>query len=143
MLEVQSPTTLESPSPCQQGSDASLRREHQAIWGSISLLLLVALAVNLPVLHGHLALSRTQYRDFSPVRLVTQSISIQQASVSQRQRYVPIPGAILGDLRHVASPVSFAASQRLSISSVESLLHGLIDLPPPHPALPSASPTHS
>jgi len=131
MLEVQSPTTLESPSPCEQGSDASFRREHQAIWGSISLLLLVALAVNLPVLHGHLALSRSQFRDYSPVRLVTQSISIQQATVSQRQRYVPIPSAVLGDLRHVARSVAFTVSQHGSISSIESLLHGLIDLPPP------------
>lgn len=129
-MDSDRPTSLDSATPCHQGVEIA-RREHQVLWGSISLLLLVALAVNLPVLQGHLALTRTQYRDFSPVRLVTQSITLQHTSISQRQRYIPVPSAILGDLRHIASPLAQTVPLRGGSLSVQSLLHALIDLPPP------------
>jgi hypothetical protein len=93
-----------------------------------SLLLLVALALQLPTFH--LSAVNHSGRHWSPIRLVAQSIVIQESRVVQRQR--ELPGAAVAAAVHsrqLAANIPIRAG--VDAPSSRRLIWSMLDLPPP------------
>jgi hypothetical protein len=97
--------------------------------GGLSLLILVALALQLPSLHVALEGSASG-RDWSPWRLVSQPVVIREYHAAHRQRQVPVAARLAGLTRGSCVSAAQIWLQQRAMGPALLAVH-LLDLPPP------------
>lgn len=97
--------------------------------GGLSLLILVALALQLPTLHVALEGSASG-RDWSPWRLVSQPVVIREQHAAHRQREVPAAARLAGAARGGCVSAAHFRLQQRAMGPALLAVH-LLDLPPP------------
>ena len=97
--------------------------------GGLSLLILVALALQLPSLHVALEGSASG-RDWSPWRLVSQPVVIREQHAAHRQREIPAAARLAGATRRGCVSAAHIRLQQLVVCPALLAAH-LLDLPPP------------
>lgn len=97
--------------------------------GGLSLLILVALALQLPTLHVALEGSASG-RDWSPWRLVSQPVVIREQHAPHRQREVPAAARLAGAARGGCVSAAHFRLQQRAMGPALLAVH-LLDLPPP------------
>lgn len=95
----------------------------------LSLLILVALALQLPTLHVALECGASG-RDWSPWRVVSQPVVIREQRTALRQREIPVAATLAGASGAACREATFAAWQLRAFRPALLATH-LLDLPPP------------
>ncbi|MCX5689781.1 MAG: hypothetical protein NTV94_08370 [Planctomycetota bacterium] len=97
--------------------------------GGLSLLILVALALQLPTLHVAFEGSASG-RDWSPWRLVSQPVVIREQRAAHRQREIPAAARLAGVTRGASVSAAHIRLQQRAMCPALLAVH-LLDLPPP------------